>query len=228
MSRNRLNKGVRLLYSCLPCRIKESDPFIQARGFTLIELLVALAIFALLAAFAYRGLNLLLESRAALANESRKWRDVSLFVGRVERDLGAVLNRRAKNTYGTDTAPVTSVVDLGPNPAPGLSLTRSGGGLYDNALAAPQRVAYRFADGHVDRLAWPAVDSAPRVDPATVPVLDNVRALAFRFLDGRGEWRPTWGLPGSPDAMPNAVEMTLELATGERIVRLMDLPVVGT
>ena len=196
------------------------------KGFTLVELLVALAIFALLAAFAYRGLNVLLESRASLANESRKWRDVALFVGRVERDLQAVLNRRAKNTYGNDTAPVTSVVDLGPNPAPGLSLTRSGGGLYDNALAAPQRVAYRFMDGRVMRLAWPAVDSAPRIDPAATTVIEGVRGLAFRFMDVRGEWRPTWGLAGSPDAMPAAVEMTLELQSGERIVRLVDLPAV--
>jgi len=195
-------------------------------GFTLVELLVALAIFALLAAFAYRGLNILLESRATLAKESRKWRDVALFVGRVERDLQAVLNRRAKNTYGNDMAPVTSVVDLGPNPAPGLSLTRSGGGLHDNALAAPQRVAYRFMDGRVMRLAWPAVDSAPRIDPAATTVIEGVRGLAFRFMDVRGEWRPAWGLSGSPDAMPSAVEMTLELESGERIVRLVDLPAV--
>lgn len=193
-------------------------------GFTLIELLVALAIFALISAFAYRGLTVLLESRASLASESRKWRDVALFVGRVERDLQAVLDRKAKNTYGADQAPVTSVVDFGPNPVPGVSLTRSGGGLQDNALAAPQRVAYRFADGRVDRLAWPAVDSAPRIDPAATKVLDGVRALTFRFMDPRGEWRPTWGLPGSADAMPAAVEMTLELASGERIVRLLDLP----
>ena len=168
--------------------------------------------------------NALLENRAALANESRKWRDVAIFVGRVERDLQAVLDRRAKNTYGVDQAPVTSVVDLGPNPVPGVSLTRSGGGLYDNALGAPLCVAYRFGDGRVDRLAWPAVDSAPRIDPAATPVIQGVRGLAFRFLDPRGEWRPTWGLPGSPDAMPAAVEMTLELASGERIVRLVDLP----
>jgi general secretion pathway protein J len=196
----------------------------SSRGFTLIELLIALAIFALIATFAYRGLNIMLESRTALANESRKWRDVALFVGRVERDVGAVLDRRAKNTYGVDQAPLTSVVDFGPNPVPGVSLTRSGGGLQDNALAAPQRVAYRFVDGRVDRLAWPAVDSAPRIDPESTRVLDNVKGLAFRFLAPGGEWRPTWGLPGSPDAMPAAVEMTLELASGEKIVRLLDLP----
>lgn len=193
-------------------------------GFTLVELLVALAIFALIAAFAYRALTVTLESRERLAAESRKWRDVAVFVGRFERDLHAVLDRRAKNTYGTEQAPVTSVVDLGPNPLPGVSLTRSGGGLYENALAAPQRIAYRFAAGRIDRLAWPAVDSAPRIDPAATPVLDEVRALAFRFLAPSGEWRPTWGLPGSNDAIPAAVEMTLELASGERIVRLVDLP----
>jgi hypothetical protein len=55
-------------------------------------------------------------------------------------------------------------------------------------------------------------------------VLSDVRTLTFRFMDLRGEWRPTWGLPGSADAMPAAVEMTVELASGERIVRLMDLP----
>ncbi len=193
-------------------------------GFTLIELLVALAIFALISAFAYRGLTVLLESRASLANESRKWRDVALLVGRVERDLGAVLNRKAKNTYGAEQAPLSSVVDLGANPVAGVSLTRSGGGLHDNALAAPQRVAYRLAEGRIERLAWPAVDSAPRIDPTAMPVLEGVRALTFRFLDPRGEWRPTWGLPGSAEAMPAAVEMTLEISSGERIVRLMDLP----
>lgn len=197
---------------------------LRVAGFTLIELLVALAIFAVISAFAYRGLTVLLESRQSLANESRKWRDVALFVGRVERDLQAVLNRRATNTYGALQAPVTSVVDLGANPVAGVALTRAGGGLYDNALSAPQRVAYRFADGRVDRLAWPAVDAAPRVEPAATTVLSEVRTLTFRFLDPRGEWRPTWGLPGSADAMPAAVEMTLELASGERIVRLMDLP----
>ena len=42
------------------------------------------------------------------------------------------LARKAKNTYGADKAPVTSVVDLGANPVAGVSLTRSGAGLQDN------------------------------------------------------------------------------------------------
>src|SRR5436190_11839713 len=117
MSRNRISRGQ------TPAGMRKPSwgltPAVS--GFTLIELLIALAIFAMISAFAYRGLNVLMESRASLATESRKWRDVALFVGRVERDMQAVLDRRAKNTYGADQAPVTSVVDFGPNPVAGVS-----------------------------------------------------------------------------------------------------------
>ena len=82
------------------------------RGFTLVELLVALAIFAIVSGFAYRSLNMMLESREALQKESRKWRDVALFVGRVERDLESVLPRGALSTSGTPLAPVSSTLDV--------------------------------------------------------------------------------------------------------------------
>ena len=54
---------------------------------------MVIAIIAILAGFAYRGLTALLESREQLRQESRKWRDAALFVGRIERDLRAILDR---------------------------------------------------------------------------------------------------------------------------------------
>lgn len=192
-------------------------------AFTLVELLVALAIFAILAGFAYRGLNAMLESREALAQESRKWRDISVFVGRLERDLSAALDRTALGASGTPLAPVSSSIEAAGG-REGLALTRSGAPLHENALAAPQRIAYRWNEGRVERLAWIGVDAAPRAEPVAVPVLANVQAIAFRFLDPRGEWRNTWGLPGSPERVPAAVEVTVQLAGGEKLVRLVDLP----
>ena len=191
-------------------------------GFTLVELLVALAIFAVLAAFAYRSLNIMLESRAALERESRKWRDVALFVGRIERDLGAVLPRRAAGSSGTPAAPVTSLLDTA-TAREGLALTRAGSPLQENALAAPQRIAYRFRDGRIERLAWAGTEAGPREEPQSVPVLGSVSALAFRYLDARGNWRLAWGLPGSNDLVPAAVEVAITLASGERVVRLVEL-----
>ena len=196
----------------------------SAAGFTLVELLVALAIFALLTAFSYRGLNAMLESREALQKESRKWRDVTLFVGRVERDLAAVLDRPARAaTSGNPQAPVTSVIEDG-TARDGLGLTRSGVVLQENALAAPQRIAYRKVEDRVERLSWNSVDAAPRDEATAVPLIAGIAGLDFRFLTEGGEWRTTWAPPGADPRLPAAVEMTLRLASGETIVRLFDLP----
>jgi type II secretion system protein J len=120
--------------------------------------------------------------------------------------------------------PVSSVIESSAS-AEGLALTRSGSPLQENVLAAPQRVAWRLKDGAIERLAWAGVDAAPRDEAAAVAVLKDVAALNFRYLDPRGEWRPAWGLPGSAqNTLPAAVEITLQLASGEKIVRLVDLP----
>ncbi len=195
----------------------------RERAFTLVELLVALAIFALVSAFAYRGLAVLLDSRAALDRDSRKWRDLALFVGRFERDVQAVLDRPTLGPSGTPLSPVTSLLDLGGSTARGLALTRAGATLYANELSAPQRVGYRLAEGRVDRLSWPGLDAGPRAQAAATPVLEDVRALTFRFMDRGYEWRNEWSLPATP-GLPLAVEMALELASGERIVRVVDIP----
>ena len=195
----------------------------QVSGFTLVELLVALAIFAILSGFAYRSLGVMLEGRDRLQAESRKWRDIAVFVGRLERDLRAVADRQATAPSGSPLAPVSSSVAIGAAQSNGLALTRLGSALQENALAAPQRIAYLLRDARVERYTWASVDAGPRDEPIAIAVLNGVQTLDFRFLS-KNEWRPTWGLPGATERIPAAVEMTLTLQSGERIVRLVDFP----
>ena len=196
----------------------------RTKGFTLIELLVALAIFAILSGFAYRSLSAMLEAREHLREDARKWRDVAVFVSRLERDLGSIVPRLSRGASGTLLSPVSSALAT-QNEGEGLAVTRSGSPLQENALAAPQRVAYRLREGRIERLSWAALDAAPREEPRAVPILANVRTLSFRFLDPKsGEWRLAWAPPGSTQPIPSAVEATIELASGEKIVRLIDLP----
>jgi general secretion pathway protein J len=196
----------------------------RARGFTLVELLVALAIFAILSGFAFRSLSAMLEAREHLREDARKWRDIAVFVSRLERDLGSIVQRTSRGPSGVSLSPVSSSVGM-QSDGDGLAVTRSGSPLQENALAAPQRVAYRLREGRVERLTWAALDAAPREEPTAVPILGSVRNLTFRFLDPKsGEWRLAWAPPGSAQPVPAAVEATVELASGEKIVRLIDLP----
>ena len=56
-----------------------------------------------------------------------------------------------------------------------------------------------------------------------MPVLASAKSLSFRFMDpASGEWRTAW--PNGNSLLPAAVELTVELASGERIVRLVDIP----
>ena len=142
----------------------------RTRGFTLVELLVALAIFALLSGFAYRALGAMLDARERLRDDARKWRDVAVFVSRLERDLGSIVPRLARGPSGTLLSPVSSSLAT-QDEGEGLAITRSGSPLMENALAAPQRVAYRLREGRVERLSWAALDAAPREEPSAVPIL---------------------------------------------------------
>lgn len=195
----------------------------RSAGFTLIEILVALIIFSVMSGLGYRALASVLDSRAAVVTHNKKWRGIELFFARLEQDLGSITRRSIHNQGNLVEPPLMASAEaLGPNGAQ-LTFTRSGWGGATGAAADEQRVAYRLRDKRVELLIWPVLDQAPYSQAGTYSILEAVESMQLRYLDATGGWRAAWGSP-TDSALPKAVELTLTLASGERLIRLLALP----
>jgi len=192
-------------------------------GFTLLELVVALAIFALISVFAYRALDLVLDTRAKVTAEGKKWRDITLLFARLEQDLSRLANRSVRDSRDLPApALLGEPVAVGEDDAQ-FAFTRMGLEGQSGVLNDVQRLGYRLRDGKVEMLVWPVLDQAPRTRPEVESVLSGVKAMEIRYLGAEGTWWPRWPKPGAPGELPRALEVTLELMSGERMSRLFAL-----
>lgn len=204
------------------------------RGFTLVEVLVALAIFAIIAAISFRGLTAVLDARARIVEENRKWREVAMAFAMMDRDLAAAANRPGRSPDDLVIPPFFgNAPELAREPVQ-LAFSRMG----DEGVPA-RRVAYRLNGSTLELLAYPWIDAAPRDVAAAFPLLTGVQALNTRFLDINGNWQTRWPLLNNGNAgstvvgapapkknppLPRAVELSVTLASGEEINRIFALP----
>lgn len=195
----------------------------RQRGFTLVEMLVALTIFALMSVLAYRGLTAVLETRAHLAEDNRRWRDIALTLGQLEQDLTQAVDRPLR---GNGDLVIPALVG-NPQPAgaddPQLSVSRIGMAWQTGVPADVQRHGYRLNNGNLEQLIWPVLDRAPRSEPVVHRLLERVSRFELRYLDRSGAWQPRWPLPGMP-ALPAALEVVLEFDHGTVVTRVFALP----
>jgi general secretion pathway protein J len=196
----------------------------RQRGFTLVEMLVALTIFALMSVLAYRGLNAVLETRAHLTEDNRRWRDIALTLAQLEQDLGMVVDRPVRDSGGlVQPALVGDPHAIGATAAQ-LSLSRMGMGWQTGVPADVQRHGYRLNNGTLEQLVWPVLDQAPHSMPEVHQLLERVKRFELRYLDGNGSWQPRWPLPGVAATLPAAVEVVVELEQGGSVTRVFALP----
>lgn len=189
-----------------------------AAGFSLLELLVAVALFAVIAALAWGGLDTLARSQHTLDAERTRLSALQLTIGQLERDLGQAVARPGRGGNGLDLPAL-----LG---QPGsLEFTRlAGSSGWQSPLPALERIAWRCSDGELQRLRWPLPDRAPNTPFTRETRLTGVSNCQWRYLDRL----PSAGWPprgAALERLPRAVELAFTLeGIGElrRVIELVD------
>ena len=189
------------------------------RGFSLIELLVALAVFAIMAALAYGGLNSITRTRSELAVKETAFRDLMRTVGALDRDLDQAVARPVRGNFGQTLPAFIGTSEQ-------LEFTRTG---FANPQAEPrsnlERVLYELDAGTLKRGRWTVLDRAPGSDPQIVDLHVKTVALRFQYLDANQQWLDAWPPPQTADAnlLPRAVQWTLDTNADGQISGVVEM-----
>ena len=187
-------------------------------GFTLIELLAALLVLSLLSLLSYRGLSTMLDTRAHIAQETDKWRNVSKFFTRFEHDVQLAAPRPVRS--GGAIAPAW-LGQAAATSVEGLEFSRFAAA-DDSGVA--QRVAYRLNEKkEIELLLWSGLDTAPGALPVRYPVLSGVKLLELKYLGPAQVWMDAWPVAGTAQSIPMAVRVRLVLSSDEEIIRIFAL-----
>ncbi|HHH44664.1 MAG TPA: type II secretion system protein GspJ [Gammaproteobacteria bacterium] len=181
------------------------------RGFTLLELLVSLSIFALIGVMAYSGLQTVMQQQHSTEAASQRLADLQKAYRIMQRDLEQIVSRKIRNEYGD------SVDELvGGRGFTGVEFSRAG---YPNPAgflrSDLQRVAYVPDQDVLLRQTWRVLDRAQDSLPDEQVLVEGINRFTMRFLNASNQWVESWpatpGPSGSPESLPQAVEVELEL-----------------
>jgi general secretion pathway protein J len=197
-------------------------------GFTLLELLVAVAIFAVIGAMAYGGLQNVMDQQQQTTLHAERLKGLQLAYRILQRDLEQILDRSIRNEFG-DTVEAL----VGGSGFNGVELSRAGHPNPAGFLRSEiQRVAYVPDQDRLLRRSWRVLDRAQDSQPDEQVLVENMVEFTMRFLDQDREWQENWPplqAQGSGSAgLPLAIEVKLELEDIGALSWLFRVPMAYT
>lgn len=182
-----------------------------------------MAIFAVMAAIAYSGLNNVLIAREQTDAHSKQLHQLQLAMSWVARDIEQTVDRGVRSEYGEMMAPLIG------NDFEGylIELTRGGWrNPANHARSHLQRVAYAVKDEQLVRAYWRVLDRAEDSKPYEHVLLDGVTGVEVRYLGADNEWQRSWppqslGSATTPARLPRAVEVNVDTKHFGKITRLL-------
>jgi len=211
------NRSEPARFALLKSRIP--NPKSRPLGFTLIELLVALAVFAIMSALAYGGLNSIAHTRAELARQEDVFRDLMRAVDVLDRDLREAVARPVRGNFGQPLPAFAGAADH-------LEFTRLG---FANPQAEPrsnlERVLYELDAGSLKRGRFAVLDRAPTTAPTIVDLKVKTEDFRLRYLDSNNRWLEAWPPPQTTDVtlLPRAVQWRLRTSGDGEIEGTVEL-----
>jgi general secretion pathway protein J len=193
-------------------------------GFTLIELVVAMAVFAIMAAIAYSGLNNVLLAREQTDTHAEQLQQLQLAITWIARDIEQAVDRGARSQYGEFLPPLVG------NDFEGYAIELTRGGWRNPANHARsnlQRVAYAVREEQLIRAYWRVLDRAEDSKAYENVLLDGVKGIEVRYLAPDNEWHRSWPaqLLGanneSAPSLPRAVEFNIDTKQFGKITRVL-------
>jgi general secretion pathway protein J len=198
--------------------------YARTRGFTLLEVIVAIAIFAVVSAVAYGGLNTVLNTQSQTREHAERLTRLQRALTVIETDFEQAAMRPVRDQYGDPQPAMQTDVE-------GIVFTRAGQlNPMGQARSAFERVGYRLdQDNRLLRVSWPGLDQPIDPKPRESVLLEDVDAFSVEFTgDVDSEWVEQWPPPGVRNpmrTMPIAVRVTLTLPEyGGEIIRILRVP----
>jgi general secretion pathway protein J len=182
-------------------------------GITLLELLIVIAVFSIMSAAAYSGLQNSLKAEENFSASMKDLEAVQMSLTLFQRDIMQLTPRAIRDAFGDNEAAI--VLFNGRE----LRFTR-GGNFSSLKLDQTEltRVSYSLQDEQFVRSHWRHLDSTQGDRPLSASLLSKVTNLQIRVLDQNDLWHLDW--PLSDNARIRAVEITIELEDWGEIRRL--------
>jgi general secretion pathway protein J len=187
--------------------------FARQSGVTLLELLIVIAVFSIMSAAAYSGLQNSLKAEENFSASMKDLEAVQMSLTLFQRDIMQLTPRAIRDAFGDNEAAI--VLFNGRE----LRFTR-GGNFSSLKLDQTEltRVSYSLQDEQFVRSHWRHLDSTQGDRPLSASLLNKVTNLQIRVLDQSNLWHLDW--PLSDNAKIRAVEITIELEEWGEIRRL--------
>lgn len=201
------------------------------RGFTLIEILIALAIFAVVAAIASKGLAIAIKNNERLNENFKELSELQRAFILIKRDINQAIARPIRKVDG-NLVPAFFAPKLTYFEFTHAGFINPGDIELRSTL---ERVAYSLNDKQqLVRINWRVLDRVDTTKPEERVLLNNVEQLNISYLDINKKWQTQWA-PTNRNAwnapiltlLPRAVLLHITLTDKTKINWTLRIPGAG-